>query len=569
MQRFILQVFILVMFWAMPAEVWGQTLRELSVEEYDLLPETPTIIANYPDNAYLVFHSSITNLQFESNWGIVADLSRPEQGRYILVMDTVRQLLKISVPGSFRVREHFVPQLLPKQMKYYRVEPANNRPLEEARSLYEQSRFAEADDLLNAYLLRANLTEEQRARAHQLHALCLYALDQKQRMRRALHSLMQVNPRYQPEASNPEEVNTFVSTYRDSVYRAAPAQPVITDVTYNNAMVVIQWRPNAEHDVARYNIYRETQGEREKELLQSVGPDYTSYVDADVESFKTYYYQISVTDSQAPAQEGPLSGIRAVHTLPALAERMQYRAGDNDVVQDVEIRTVSDSVVAFVYDLSGPLHRSYDVSVSLSNNEGVSFNLIPRSVAGDYGARVQDGPRKEIRWNYLRDFPAGLPAERYLLNIEATPRPLADQVKLIPADDTLITQYELRPASDSLLHIFYTLRSMRRHTYRVDLSFSRDENSSYEISLNALSGDIGEKKKGGRTYKIDWRMLEDFPDGLDGPIVLKLQAVPQPADNRRLLYLAAGGVAVLGGAWALLGTAPEEDNVASRPEGRP
>ena len=548
----------------------AQELRELSIQRFDEVPEMPTVMADYPERAYLVFLSPITNLQFETNWVIFDNLSEPEEGRYILVVDTVRQVLRISVPDQFRATDLNIPKLLARQTLYYTIEPANTRQLDLARQEYEQGTFESAVSRLNSYILIDNLTATQRARAYQLSALCFYEMNEPDKMRQALYRLLQVDPHYLPDViANPAEVNVFVTAYRDSVYQAVPSRPQVINGVFREGAVMLTWTRNAEHDIKQYNIYRGQRAGADIRLLQIVDAEIDQFVDYDVEPFETYDYYLTATDTYAPAQEGPSSRTITVTTLPPLIERMTTWDEESAAVQNVSVQALSDSVFSIVYDLAGALRRTYDVSIALSNNGGESFSLIPNATTGDVGENVQDGPRRQITWNVLTDFPAGLSDRNYHLKIEAEPQPFSEQIRLIADPDSLVSQLALESKGDGLLSIVYTLREERRRKYLVDLIFSREANSTYGISPRAIEGDWGKHKKGGSVYTITWRLLEDFPNGLGEEITLKLMPAIEPGGRRNVWIWASGGAALMGGgAWLLL-NGTDKPVVASSPPGRP
>lgn len=548
----------------------AQELRELSIQRFSEVPEMPTVMADYPEQAYLVFLSPISNLQFETNWIIYDDLSEPDEGRYLLVVDTVRQVLRVSVPDQFRATELNIPKLQARQTLYYTIEPANTRQLDLARQDFEQGAYESAISRLNGYVLIDNLTAAQRARAYQLSALCFYEMEEPAKMRQALYSLLQVAPNYLPDViANPPVINAFVTAYRDSVSQAVPARPQGVAGAYRDNTVVLNWRLNNAHDITHYNIYRSQQTGTAMDLLDTVDADVNQFVDLDVAPFESYHYQISAVDNFTPAQEGDRSHIVSVFTLPPLIDRIEMHDAHSPAVQDVSVQAVSDSVFSIVYDLVGDLRRTYDVALSLSDNDGASFNLIPNAVRGDVGMAVQDGDRKQITWNVLADYPSGLSAKKYVIKLEAVPLPLTSQITLIADPDSLISQYGLRSEGDGLLTIFYTLRPARKHRYTVDIVFSREANSAYGIVPRAIEGDWGTKKKGGKTYEIRWRLLDDLPGGLTGPITLKLLPSVAPASQRNLWLFTASGAALVGGAAWLLLNDPGKQVVASTPPGRP
>lgn len=110
-----------------------------------------------------------------------------------------------------------------------------------------------------------------------------------------------------------------------------------------------------------------------------------------------------------------LTFLSAFADLPALA-----RDGDEPVlrVSNQDIRIEGD--VAFIsYDLEGPDGGTYAIAVELRRESDPSFSFIPTGLSGDIGDVKSPGPKKIIRWEYLRDFPVGLHGEDFYFTISA------------------------------------------------------------------------------------------------------------------------------------------------------
>ncbi len=546
----------------------AQELRDLAIQLVEEVPELPTIMAEYPDYAYLVFFSSITNLKFDTYWVKFADLSEPEEGRYVFVVDTVRHAFRVSVPNQFKARDIQIPKLAAKQTVYYEVQPANARQLDLALQEFQQEAYESAITRLRRYLLISNLTTSQRGRAHHLMALCYYELGDTQEMNRALYSLMEVYPEDLPAlVANPPSINDFMEAYRDSVFLAPPSRPRRLRGAYNNGVVALRWNRNREHDIVKYNIYRRQSEVADTLLIDQVDGEITTYIDDDVDPLETYHYYVTASDEQNPQGEGAASATFSIETMPALVERMQGWPDEKGLVSDIAVRLVSDSVFAIIYTLQGDLRRTYDVSVAISSDAGQSFSLIPETLTGDVGERVQDGNRKQMFWNYKADLSTELTADSYQVKIDAEPIPLWRHIK--PVAHPLITQFSIQPSPDSLLTIVYTLLPDRKNKYQVGFSYVQDSNSTYGIQPESLETDLRKPQKGGRSYEVQWRLLQDFPEGIVGDVRLKLEPTPVADRSRRNLYLATGGAAVIVGGALLLLRDTGSDVVASAPPDRP
>ena len=102
--------------------------------------------------------------------------------------------------------------------------------------------------------------------------------------------------------------------------------------------------------------------------------------------------------------------------IPAVA-----RSGGDAVIrvsnQDVRIE---GNVALISFDLDAPDGGTYYVALELRRENDPSFILTTHNLTGDVGEVRSAGPRKLIRWEYMRNFPAGLRGEDYYFRIEVT-----------------------------------------------------------------------------------------------------------------------------------------------------
>ena len=103
-------------------------LRELEIKQ-EPQPESIPVFRNHPDEAAVIIYSSLTNLNISSNMVIVADQSRPDDGRYVLLVGPYRQILTIRAPGFQETRIN-VPNVSAREVAYFSVEPKNPEPVE-------------------------------------------------------------------------------------------------------------------------------------------------------------------------------------------------------------------------------------------------------------------------------------------------------------------------------------------------------------------------------------------------------------------------------------------------------
>lgn len=111
-------------------------LSELEVSK--ISPETSIpVFSNYPGMAAVEIRSSLTNLSFTSTWDIIDELGNPEEGRYILIVEPVRQSLIVSATGYMQAR---IPLQITeaRSVEYFSVEP-KNRTVTERGTLIVQT----------------------------------------------------------------------------------------------------------------------------------------------------------------------------------------------------------------------------------------------------------------------------------------------------------------------------------------------------------------------------------------------------------------------------------------------
>ncbi|MFH0765351.1 MAG: formylglycine-generating enzyme family protein, partial [Calditrichota bacterium] len=70
-------------------------------------------------------------------------------------------------------------------------------------------------------------------------------------------------------------------------------------------------------------------------------------------------------------------------------------------VENVRWSVTADDKIIVEYDLVG--NGTYEVTLSVSTDNGVTFHLQPRALTGDIGAKVEGGRGKRIVWDVFRD----------------------------------------------------------------------------------------------------------------------------------------------------------------------
>lgn len=564
-------LFIGLIQWSIgPREVQAQQLQELDVTRLEQVNELPLVLTEFPKSAYLVFDSSIPDLQFESNWIIRKNLSEPNRGRYILVVDTVRQVLRVSSPARYRTREILIPRLQNRQTVYYKVEPIITTRLGQIHQLYEDGVYQEAVNMLNAFVLIDALTDSQRANAYQLFALCFYELGQEDRMKQALGRMLAINPFRTPDVvGNPAIVQDFIEQYQDSVRSQPPDMPEEVDGTLINNNVLLNWKANSEIDFAHYRVYRMLNQEDEGIWEVLAEPLTPMYLDESTLPFGDYSYRISAVDDYQPAQESILSEKVDVTVIPSLAERTEVIVEDGSPIKNVSLHQINDSLLTLSYTLQHSLKRTYNVSFTVSDDNGKTFSILPHSATGDIGSGVPDGLRRQINWPVLKDYSEGLLEQQYIIAMQAEPLPLNDQISFEVEPDSLVEFYSLRSEGDSLITIGYRLQDLDKTRYDVDLAIKHQKGQYALLFPQVLDGNIGSRIKGGRDNVIQWRILETYPQGLEDEIIVQLRV-----EARRRTwppwYLTTTAAVLIGGTSILLFQPDKQEApVAEKPVPRP
>ncbi|MCG8374692.1 MAG: PEGA domain-containing protein, partial [Balneolales bacterium] len=120
--RFSLRFLLLFGFFCLIQSSSFAQLQELELITIENPNRAIPVFRDYPDDAAIIVTSSLTNLQFDSNVGIVADLSSANDGEYRLVIPPFRQSITVNAPG-YRQLRFTVPITGPRDVKVYEVRP--------------------------------------------------------------------------------------------------------------------------------------------------------------------------------------------------------------------------------------------------------------------------------------------------------------------------------------------------------------------------------------------------------------------------------------------------------------
>lgn len=111
-----------------------------------------------------------------------------------------------------------------------------------------------------------------------------------------------------------------------------------------------------------------------------------------------------------------LSLLIVVTDVPALA------GGGGDVVVRVsnqEVRVEGD-VAIISYELDVPQGESYIITLVLLRESDPAFKAVPSNATGDVGEVKAGSAKRMIRWDFRKDFPAGLRGEDFYFRIDVS-----------------------------------------------------------------------------------------------------------------------------------------------------
>ena len=72
-------------------------------------------------------------------------------------------------------------------------------------------------------------------------------------------------------------------------------------------------------------------------------------------------------------------------------------------IENVRFRQTEDDKVVISYNIAGGEGQTFEVSLSVSDDGGQNYLIIPRTVSGDVGKNVKGGRSKTITWDVLSD----------------------------------------------------------------------------------------------------------------------------------------------------------------------
>ena len=70
--------------------------------------------------------------------------------------------------------------------------------------------------------------------------------------------------------------------------------------------------------------------------------------------------------------------------------------------------------------------------------------------------------------------------------------------------------------NDNNVFIYYNLLGKSTQKYKIQLLASINGGSSYTVNPTNITGDVGKGISPGKNKKIEWNLMEDYPNGLRG-----------------------------------------------------
>jgi hypothetical protein len=148
--------------------------------------------------------------------------------------------------------------------------------------------------------------------------------------------------------------------------------------------------------------------------------------------------------------------------------------------------------------------------------------------------------------------------------------PLASSVAFSREDITVKNvRFEV---SGNKIVIRYDLTGPIDRVYVVKMSVKRRQVPSYEFIPKAVAGDVGEGKFSGSNRQINWEILQELPNGLEGDdYYFRIEAALVPSGSNLVYYLGGAAVVVGAAAYFLLvkKTTTADEGSFPQPAGHP
>ncbi len=102
-------------------------LKELEVKSVENRGGIP-IFRDHPDKAGIIFYTQFDDLKFYSSYGIVEVKGDPAGGKYVVIIEAVKQTVEVRAPG-FKTEMIRLESLQPRDVMYYEVLPKKDAGL--------------------------------------------------------------------------------------------------------------------------------------------------------------------------------------------------------------------------------------------------------------------------------------------------------------------------------------------------------------------------------------------------------------------------------------------------------
>jgi hypothetical protein len=146
----------------------------------------------------------------------------------------------------------------------------------------------------------------------------------------------------------------------------------------------------------------------------------------------------------------------------------------------------------------------------------------------------------------------------------------------MPRQDEVKIAIRTVEVKSGFIVVTYELVAPASESYEVSLVLLKEGNASFKVPVRSASGDIGEGKFSGTSRQVRWEYAKDYAGELAGDGYYFEITVTKVSGSNLLYYIGLGGLAVVGGAVALLAGGKKAETSTSStsselptPPGRP
>ncbi|MFA6322491.1 MAG: hypothetical protein WCX71_03350, partial [Candidatus Buchananbacteria bacterium] len=166
----------------------------------------------------------------------------------------------------------------------------------------------------------------------------------------------------------------------------------------------------------------------------------------------------------------------------------------------------------FAYDLAEDSGNSA-VTLAISADDGLTWNVVTTSAAGDFGSAVAPGTGKTITWNGISDYNN---QEKTTMKIRLTASDTFnnsnDQSSGIFSLDTKAPRVTNVSALQALggTSVTFTYDLADQNSSLIELDISSDNGGNWTVTDTSVSGQVGTNISGGTSKTIIWNAAGDF-----------------------------------------------------------